>query len=112
MSPADEAFTSNLLLNALASSDLALLEPHLRRVTLHRAMVLSRANELIEAVYFLENGIASIVSNRPDSGRTEVGIFGFEGMSGTSRVMGVDRSPHETFIQGDGGTALRIERGQ
>lgn len=112
MSPADEAFTSNLLLNALASSDLALLEPHLTRVTLHRAMVLSRANELIEAVYFLENGIASIVSNRPDSGRTEVGIFGFEGMSGTSLVMGVDRSPHETFIQVDGGTALRIERGQ
>lgn len=103
------AFTSNLLLNAMAANDLALLKPWLTRVEIEREQVLSPANELIEHVYFLEGGIASIVSIRPDSGMTEVGIFGYEGMSGTALVMGVDRSPHKTFMQVDGTTALRID---
>ena len=103
------AYTTNLLLNAMTADDLALVKPWLTRVEVGREQVLSAANELIEQVYFLEGGIASIVSIRPDSGKTEVGIFGYEGMSGTTLVMGVDRSPHETFMQVDGTTALRID---
>jgi CRP-like cAMP-binding protein len=49
------------------------------------------------------------VSIRPDSGKTEVGIFGRKGMSGTSLLTGVDRSPHETFMQVAGASALRID---
>jgi CRP-like cAMP-binding protein len=109
MSLADEAYTTNLLLNAMTADDLALLKPWLKRVELKTEQVLSGANALIEHVYFLEGGIASIVSIRRDSGRTEVGIFGCEGMSGTTLVMGVNRSPHETFMQVDGTTALRID---
>ncbi|WP_083671960.1 Crp/Fnr family transcriptional regulator [Sphingomonas montana] len=105
----DDVYTSNLLLSAMAANDLALLKPWLRRVDIMPEQVLGGANELIERVYFLEDGIASIVSIRPDSGKTEVGIFGREGMSGTSLVMGVDCSPHETFMQVDGTTALRID---
>jgi CRP-like cAMP-binding protein len=103
------AYTSNLLLNAMTADDLALLRPWLTRIEIGREQVLNPANKLIEHVYFLEGGIASIVSIRPDSGKTEVGIFGYEGMSGTTLIMGVDRSPHETFMQVDGTTALRID---
>ena len=108
MPPIEGAYTSNLLLNALTADDLALLTPWLERVKLEREQVLCASNEIIRQVYFLESGIASIVSRPPDSGRTEVGIFGSEGMSGASILLGVDRTPHETFMQVDGGPALRI----
>ena len=65
--------------------------------------------EPIRQIYFLEGGIASIVSIRPDSGRTEIGIFGREGISGSPALLGVDRTPYETFVQVDGSSALRID---
>lgn len=105
----EPSYTTNLLLNAMTDADLGLLKPWLIRVKIEPEQVLGVANALIDQVYFLEGGIASIVSIRPDSGKTEVGIFGREGMSGTTLVMGVDRSPHETFMQVDGTTALRID---
>lgn len=107
--PPEIPYTNNLLLNAMAADDLALIKPWLTRVQVKPQEVLNKANELIKQIYFLEGGIASVVSIRPDSGSTEVGIFGREGMSGTTVVMGVDRSPHETYMQVDGTTALRID---
>jgi CRP-like cAMP-binding protein len=107
--PLPEAPSGNLLLGAMTADDLGLLQPWLTRVEIARMQVLSGANARIDKVYFLESGIASIVSIRPDSGKTEVGVFGREGMSGTTLVMGVDRSPHETFMQVEGTTALRID---
>jgi CRP-like cAMP-binding protein len=108
MSQPGKPYTSNLLINAMSAEDVALLKPALTRVPLTRDQVLSAANEVIREVYFLEGGIGSIVSIRPDSGKTEVGIFGFEGMSAPSIVLSIDRSPHETFIQVGHSTALRI----
>ena len=42
-----------------------------------------------------------------DDRRIEVGIFGREGMSSTSLLLGTNVTPHETFIQVEG-SALRI----
>ena len=109
MQSPDRSYTSNLLLNAMAADDLALLRPSLTQIEIKREQMLTSANDVIRQVYFLEGGIASIVSLRPESGRTEVGIFGIEGVSGAPVLMGVDRSPHETFMQVDGTTALRID---
>ena len=104
-----DSYTANLLLAALSADDLALLKPSLERVDLEREQVLCAAMEPIRHVYFPEGGIASIVSVRPDSGRTEIGIFGREGVSGTPILLGLDRTPYETFMQVDGTTALRID---
>lgn len=112
MSQPEQAYSPNLLLSAMTAEDLALLKPCLTRVELEREQVLTPANELIRQVYFPEGGIASVVSIRPESGRTEVGIFGFDGMSAPCVLMGVDRSTHETFMQVDGTTALRIDTDQ
>ena len=98
----------NILLNALSEEDRGLLTPHFERVPLEREMVLVAADEPIAHVYFPESGIASIVSLSVEGDRTEVGIFGREGVSGTSLLLGADRSPHETFIQVDHAHALRI----
>jgi len=88
--------------------DLALLSPNLEKVTLARRQVLAVPGQPIEHVYFLEDGVASVVAASGDSTMTEVGIFGREGLSAISVLLGSDRSPHETFLQVDGTSALRI----
>ncbi len=109
MSLSDRTYTTNTLLNAMTDNDLALLQPWLERVDAKQEKMLCAANVRIEHNYFLESGIASIVAIRPDSGRTEVGIFGREAVSNVSVLLGVDRTPHETFMQVGGESALRIE---
>ena len=104
-----QAYSTNLLLHAMADDDLTLLRPHLTRVALPRGLVVLAANQPVEHVYFPEDGICSIVSSMADSGRTEVGIFGFEGVSATCLLLGTDRSPHESFMQVSGMSGQRIE---
>ncbi len=109
MPPSDDRYTPNTLLNALSQDDLALLKPHLTRVSLVREQVIIAPNEPIEHVYFPEGGIVSIVSVMAGSGRTEAGIFGREGVSAIPLLLGSDRSPHESFVQVGPLTALRID---
>jgi len=77
---------------------------------LPRGAVLSAANKQLDHVYFPESGVTSIVTVGETGKRTEVGLFGREGMSGSSLVLGTDRTPLETFVQIGGGTAHRIGR--
>jgi CRP-like cAMP-binding protein len=65
---------------------------------------LERPNRRIDAIYFMEAGIASVVAVQPDDTKIEVGLIGREGMSGISVVLGGDQSPHSTYMQvaGDG----------
>lgn len=102
-------FSSNLLLSTLDADDSALLQPSLTRVPLHSRYVFVTADKPIDHVYFPENGIASVVSDLPEQGPTEVGIFGRDGFSGTAVLLGAETSPHDTFMQVDGETAMRIE---
>lgn len=89
----------NLLLRALGRADYALLEPHLEPVTLPLKAPLFHPNEPIERVYFLEDGVASIVSDQEGGRPVEIGIHGREGMSGVPVVLGAGRSPHASMIQ-------------
>ena len=101
--------TTNILLGSLSVDDLALLEPYLVRETIHRKQVLVPSNQLIEHVWFLEGGVASVVSEMANTGPTEVGIFGREGFAGIPLLLGADTSPHVIFIQVNGHSGLRIE---
>lgn len=98
----------NTLLAALSADDRALLEPHIEQVKLDREQVLVIPNQPITDVYFVTRGIASITANC-ENGRTEVGIFGQDGVSATGMILGADRSPYETFIQVAPANALRID---
>ncbi len=102
------AFSCNTLLRALSNDDLGLLKPHFERVRPERRLVLVPPDQRIDYVYFLEDGVASIVAKMPDARRTEVSIFGRDGVSATCLLLGADRTPHETFIQVPGQCALRI----
>jgi CRP-like cAMP-binding protein len=89
----------NLLLQTLRPVDYALLEAHLEPVTLPLKAPLFDPNKPIERVYFLEDGIASIVSEHEAARPVEIGIHGREGMSGAPVVLGAGQSPHASMIQ-------------
>jgi CRP-like cAMP-binding protein len=101
----------NGILSCLSPADLALLEPHLSAVDLPLRKVLERRGKAIDYVYFPEHGFASVVANGDGHRSIEVGLIGREGMTGLTVVMGLDRSPHETFIQ-CAGNGRRISSSQ
>jgi CRP-like cAMP-binding protein len=99
MSPNASGFR-NRLLSSLSGPDRALLGPHLEKVELPRRKVLERADQPIEFVYFPEYGAASVVAKKGHQREeVEIGLIGYEGMTGWPVVLGNDRSPHATFIQ-------------
>lgn len=97
----------NRLLKAMSGDDFARLKPDLEPMVLNVKDVLVQANEPIAHVYFMEEGLASIVAISPDDERIEVGHVGREGMTGEPVLLGVTSSPNQTFIQ-VAGSGLRI----
>ena len=108
VSTIDLTTSSNLLIGSMSPEDRALLAPHFVRVDLDRGEPLITAGRPIEHVWFPEGGIASVVAEAVTGTKTEVGIFGREGMSSIAVMLATDRMPMDTFIQVDGGMALRI----
>jgi CRP-like cAMP-binding protein len=96
------ATSGNRLLASLSIKDFDLLKPHLKWVTLELRKSLERPNRRIDAVYFPEGGLASVVAPQPNGKQAEVGLIGREGMTGLPIVLGDDRSPHATYIQAPG----------
>ena len=97
----------NQLLAALSSEDYEAVCAFAEPVSMKLREVLIAPDTPITHVYFPETGIVSLVATMDGSYRIEVGIVGREGMVGTPLVLGVDRSPHESFVQMEG-TALRL----
>ena len=101
-------FSPNRILQSMKPDQLERLKPHLEHVHLGRDDVLITADKRIEHVHFPEGGIISMTAETAEAGRTEIGIVGYEGFTGTAALLGTDQSPHDTFVQVDGSTAFRI----
>jgi CRP-like cAMP-binding protein len=90
----------NRLLRAFSADDLASVQPHLQSVSLERGKTLERANKKIEYLYFPTSGMASVIGGSATADKdVEIGIMGYEGVTGLPVIYGDDRSPHETFVQ-------------
>ena len=100
----------NRLLAALSPEDFEAVRAVAEPVPLALRQVLIAPNTPITHVHFVETGIVSLVAIMEGNYRIEVGIVGRDGMVGTPVVLGVDRSPHESFVQAEG-TALRLTTG-
>jgi CRP-like cAMP-binding protein len=101
------ALGANRLLKSLSAADRAALRPDLEATSFATSQIIERSNGRIPFVYFLTSGLASIVGTTQPEQRIEVGMVGYEGMTGLAVVLGHDRSTNETVIQA-AGTALRI----
>jgi len=89
----------NDLLAALPAANLAELLPKLSRVDLPRRHSLYVTDQPIEAVFFLEAGMVSLVRQLDDGVQAEVGIIGREGMLGIPLLHGVETSFTNCYMQ-------------
>jgi hypothetical protein len=87
------------VLKALSPEDFALLMPSMHHVELNLKAQLEIPYQPIEHVYFPEVGIASVVASMTGGRQSEVGIIGFDGMTGIAVILGQDSSPNETYVQ-------------
>jgi CRP-like cAMP-binding protein len=90
----------NRILSAISPDSVEALG--LRRVDLPMKKVLYEPDAPIETVYFLEAGVASVVSVMSNGGTAEVGTFGREGMAGSVLLLGVNNVPFRYFMQIEG----------
>jgi CRP-like cAMP-binding protein len=90
---------NNRILAQLPQEDFQRLRPYLEAVDLPLRTSLEVRNKRVRYVYFIENGFASVVANTLSNRSTEIAIIGREGMTGLSIIMGVDRTPHDTYMQ-------------
>ncbi len=89
----------NRLLSKLAPSDWSLLAPYFEPVTLRERQVIEVPQKPIAHAYFLEIGVASVVAVDNEDHRIEVGVSGYEGVTGVPLIMGDTRAQHSTYMQ-------------
>lgn len=89
-----------------------MLAEHLEPRPLRFRQRVEPAGRKIRNVYFIEQGLASVITiGGGERRQTEVGVIGFEGVTGVAAILGADRSPHETLIQIAGkGLCITAER--
>jgi CRP-like cAMP-binding protein len=88
----------NRLLDALTFEDFDRLRPHLEPVSLSPREPLIESGERMEHVYFIEQGVVSLVQIFQEGARIEVAMIGNEGFVGTPIVLGADRMPCEAMV--------------
>ena len=98
----------NRLLAKLPGDALAELLPKLVPVSLPQHKTLYASDAPIDAVYFIESGMISLVAMLDEGSQAEVGVIGREGMAGMSILAGIATSFTEAMVQIEA-TALRMD---
>lgn len=97
----------NDLLRSLPWDELDRLRPLLCKVPLTPRRVLQHAGFPVEYVYFIEEGLVSVLAKADECNAVEVGLIGRDGAVGSTVILGVRTSTFSHFVQ-IGGRALRI----
>jgi len=90
---------SNHLLAALPPADFARLATAQVPVDLAVYQTLFRAEDEVEAAYFVETGTISMLTNLADGNLVEVGMVGPDGMAGLPLVFDTTISPVQAMVQ-------------
>ena len=101
-----QSLIANRILSRLSVADLSLLAPLLEPVTCSLGQVLVEQDVEIAYTYFLESGVASLVS--PEGQGTEGGIVGREGYIIPATLLGSKTVPFRVEMQ-MAGTGHRIQ---
>ncbi len=105
MSPLAKVY-KNRVLAALPKTEIQRIARLLTPVSLPQEMVL--LDGVAPHGYFLEEGIASVVTSVANGSTVEVGIIGIDGVVGLPILLGAATGPGRTFIQ-IAGSGYRIE---
>ncbi len=99
---------NNLIIKTLRRKECAHLLPLLEHVRLRLHQVLHDGGDTIKSLYFLNDGLASVLAVQPDGKAIEVGLIGREGFVGTPVLFGFKTSALRVVTQADG-TAYRVD---
>jgi len=97
----------NALLQSLPAHELARLMPLLERVPLVRRRVLQHAGLPIEHLFFIEDGLVSVLAKVDERSAADVWLIGRDGAVGCTLLLGGETSDLTHFVQ-IGGSALRL----
>lgn len=97
----------NLILKNIGRKECADIFPSLELVRLRLHQIMHEPGAVIHSVYFLNDGMASVLNVQPDGKSVEVGLIGKEGFVGVPVIFGFKTSATRIITQGDA-TAYRI----
>ena len=100
----------NAILAAASPREIELLRPHLHHATLVASQVLYEPGVPIDAVYFLEAGIASQTADTGDEGQVQVVMTGRESLVGAMSLLNANAISAQLTIMQVSGSALRMQR--
>jgi CRP-like cAMP-binding protein len=89
----------NRIFAALSPNELAFLRPNLVSVTVASGHVLYQQGARMDAVYFPETAVASLISRMSNDAVVEVGTIGNDGVVGLGLALGANTSVAEVLIQ-------------
>lgn len=101
------ANSGNGLLQSLAVQQFEQISHLMEPVTLAPRRTLQHANVPIRHVYFIEEGLVSVLASTDTRNAVEVWLIGREGVVGSAAVLGMNTTPLRYLVQ-IGGSALRI----
>jgi CRP-like cAMP-binding protein len=90
----------NTLLNAMDAEIIHRLR--LRPITFELEHEIEYPGSVIDHLYFVEEGMASMTTTFKDGSQIEVGMFGYESIIGVSALMGTKRSLNRVYTQIEG----------
>lgn len=93
----------NGILAALLATEYRRLLPRLEHVTLRQGDVIYKADQEIEAVFFPEDAVVTMVAATVDRRTVEVGVIGREGIVGINLFLGGLITPDKAIVQLPGG---------
>jgi CRP-like cAMP-binding protein len=99
---ASHAAEPNRLLRGLSPPDYEWLLPQLTAVRLALRDTLIEPETPIADVYFVREGVASMIATEHEGGEIEVGTIGNEGLVGLPVLLGGDSTPNRVFVQVEG----------
>jgi CRP-like cAMP-binding protein len=95
----EQRFSENRLLARMPEEDLARIRGELLSVRLELGQVIYEAERPIEFVYFVEEGMISVVSVMRDGASIEASTIGNEGLTGWMAVMGIPALVYRHTVQ-------------
>jgi CRP-like cAMP-binding protein len=89
----------NWILRSLKPEEYRRLLPFSERVSLATGDVLFETGDQISEFYFLDSGMASLLSTTEGGATIEVGMVGYEGLVGTALVLKQNKMPYRSIMQ-------------
>ena len=97
----------NQLLGAMSQADTDQFFSNLHSVSLSLKQVIYEVGAPIEHVYFMDDGVVSIITKMTTGETIEAGMIGLEGIVGLPALFGDETSDQHVLVQAPG-TALRM----